>query len=201
VLALVNDAFGATSRSLARSLTAAARDAQGWSWPGRRNCPFFDRTEKRGWSQTYSRTQPGPQCVERSLLLVAPAWDYVAPRIGLVRLRWPKVPHTLLRERDVLTEVRLRSLSRGGGPSRPESHEATARESQLERMVPVRPHGGNRVRTHVILTTPVARFLLPPDAAGHGRIVRQSGRERCLTLIVARHGRLDRTLRISSAHV
>ena len=34
-----------------------------------------------------------------------------------------------------------------------------ARERQLERMVPVRRYGDNRVRTHVSLTTPAAHFL------------------------------------------
>jgi hypothetical protein len=40
---------------------------------------------------------------------------------GLIRLRWPKVPRALRRERDVPIELRLRSLSRGGALSRPES--------------------------------------------------------------------------------
>jgi hypothetical protein len=44
-----------------------------------------------------------------------------------------------------------------------------ARERQLERMVPLRRYGDNRVRTYVSLTTPAGRFLQTPDAAGHGR--------------------------------
>jgi hypothetical protein len=36
-------------------------------------------------------------------------------------------------------------------------------------MVPVRPHGDNRVRTHITLTTP-APLLAALDAAGHGRL-------------------------------
>ena len=35
-------------------------------------------------------------------------------------------------------------------------------------MALVRPHGDNRVRTHVILTTPAPRFLQIPHTASHG---------------------------------
>ena len=38
----------------------------------------------------------------------------------------------VVKERDVATELRWRSPSRGGGPSRPESSEVTARERELE---------------------------------------------------------------------
>jgi hypothetical protein len=43
------------------------------------------------------------------------------------------------------------------------------RERQLERMVPVGPHGGNRVRVRVTLTTRAARFLWNYQNAGVSR--------------------------------
>ena len=74
---------------------------------------------------------------------------------GLIRLRWPKVPRALRRELDVPIELRLRSLSRGGALSRPEKlRNATARERQLERMVPVRLYGDNQLMMRLTLTTP-----------------------------------------------
>jgi hypothetical protein len=41
--------------------------------------------------------------------------DYLAPQTGVVPLSCPKVPRALRRKRDAPTELRLRSLSRGGG--------------------------------------------------------------------------------------
>jgi hypothetical protein len=70
---------------------------------------------------------------------------------GLIRLRWPKAPRALPRERDVPIELRLRSPSRGGA-----RRHASA---SFERMVPVRPHGDNRVRMYITFTTPACGFL------------------------------------------
>jgi hypothetical protein len=101
---------------------------------------------------------------------VAPHGDDLARQTGLVRLCWPKVPRALRREGDVPTELCLRSLSRGWISSRPESREVRERERQLERMVTVRPHRDNPVRTHVTLMTPASRFLLIPQCRRLGSL-------------------------------
>jgi hypothetical protein len=165
VLAIVNDAFGAVSGSL----TVAPRGAQAEVGRGGELAAL---AEQRNAGD--ARLISGPN-------LVPNVWNEVLCRwlrlvllaaIGLVRLRWPKVPGALRRNVTFLPSFkRLRRLSRGGGPPRPESRGKRRHESaSLSGWCRSGPHGDNRVRT-TTLSRPSGQIQLNeshPDVTASG---------------------------------
>jgi hypothetical protein len=93
VLATVNDTFGAASRSLARSLTAAPRGAQAEVGRGGESAPF-SRTKKRTAKPDLSLAPTLSPTRGTKSFAGGSAWDYLMPRTGLLRDRWSKVPRT-----------------------------------------------------------------------------------------------------------
>ena len=141
-------------------MTVACARHLGCGWPRRRTAPL---AEQRNAAKPDLISGPKLVPRERSLLLVAQrgtTWrrEQVSSFSGGDRCPG------LRRGRNASLELFLRSLS-GAAPIKPESPGVTAPVCQLERMLPVRPHGDERMWTY-----DASILLWSPNVAGNSHL-------------------------------